>query len=95
MRADTPLTSTARRAYAGVVTWDTTGVWVMLALACALGVIGALRAKFAVAERPHIRQAPMPFLGACIDALMTGLGLGMAAVFLILMLAAAFNALQI
>jgi hypothetical protein len=66
------------------------------ARAClALGVIGALRAKFGVAERPHIRHAPMPFLGTCIDALMTGLGVGMAAVFLILMLAAAFNALQI
>jgi hypothetical protein len=73
--------------------WDTTGVWVMLAIGCVVGVSGALRVRLGVAGRPPLRQAPIQFLGACIDALLTGLGIGIGGVFLVMMLARAIHAL--
>ena len=77
------------------MTWNTTGVWVMLAVACTVNVIGAARARFRVVERRHFREAPLVFLETCLDALLAGVGVGIGAVFLIMLVADAIHALRI
>jgi hypothetical protein len=78
-----------------LVSWDTTGIWVILALGCAVAVIRATRTRSSAAERPRFRQAPLAFLQTYADAVMTGLALGIVAVGLIMVVAAGFNAVGI
>ena len=78
-----------------MVSWNTSGVWLMLAVACTMSVIGAARARFRVVERPHFREAPLVFLETCLDALLTGVGVGIGAVFLIMLVADGIHALGI
>jgi hypothetical protein len=81
-----------RWSYSAVVTWDATGLWVLLVIGCGIGVIAATRSRLRVAGRPRLRDAPLPFVGICIEALVTGLGCGMAAVFIIVLVADAMRA---
>jgi len=77
------------------VRWDATGLWVMLAIGSALGVVVAARVKFRAPDRMprRFRDAPVAFLGACVDAVLTGIGVGIAAVFVIMVLAGVLFAL--
>jgi hypothetical protein len=70
---------------------DRTGLWIVLALGCAGGLVGALRAEVLhgfYARHERWRDAPRAFVGTCVDATLTGVGLGMAAACGIVALAA-------
>ena len=73
--------------------WDPSGVWALLAVGGVLGVVVAGATRFSAAERPQLRQSPLLFVEACLDVVLTGLGIGMLAVFLILLVAQGFVAL--
>ena len=70
---------------------DRTGVWLMLAVACAGGLAHAVRTEILrgfYARHARWRDAPGAFVGTCIDALVTGVALGMLAVCVVVGLAA-------
>jgi len=70
---------------------DRTGVWLMLAVACAAGLVLAVRAEVLngfYARHARWRDAPRAFVGTCVDALFSGMALGMLAVCVIIGLAA-------
>jgi hypothetical protein len=91
----TRATGTSLRSYARIVKphWDAAGVWGLLVVGCTVGILGAMRARFDVAWRSRLRQAPLLFIATGIDAFLTGLGAGMAVVFVILVLARVIHAL--
>jgi len=67
-------------------------LWIMLAVACAIGVITTFRAQARRVDSPwreRWRTDRRSLLGGSIDALITGVGLGMVAVLVILLLAGA------
>ena len=64
----------------------------MLAVACAIGVITTFRAQARRVDSPwreRWRSERRSFVGSSIDALITGIGLGMVAVLVIVLLAGA------
>jgi len=66
-------------------------LWIMLAVACAIGVITMFRAQPRRTDSPWLdrwRTDRRSFLAGSIDALITGIGLGMVAVLVIVLLAA-------
>jgi len=66
-------------------------LWIMLAVACAIGVITTFRAQARRVDSPwreRWRSERRSFVGSSIDALITGIGLGMVAVLVIVLLAA-------
>jgi hypothetical protein len=82
-------------AYRDAMHWDPTGVWVLMAAGCLLGIIGSSLTRFSVEGRPSLRQSPLLLVEACLDVVLTGLGIGMGAVFLVLLVAQAFVALHV
>jgi hypothetical protein len=70
---------------------DRTGVWVMLSIACAGGLVQAVRTEVVhgfYARHARWREARGAFLGTCVDAVLTGLALGMLVACAIVALAA-------
>jgi hypothetical protein len=70
---------------------DRTGLWVLLGVTCAGGLVQAVRVQLLhgfYARHAGWRDAPGSFLGTCIDVLFTGLGFGMLAACVIVGLAA-------
>ena len=55
------------------------GLWVLLAICClpSLGSVLRLRLQAQRAEYGNWREAPLSFAGACVDGVLTGLGIGM------------------
>ena len=75
---------------------DRTGVWVLLAVACLVALALAVRAEVLhgfYARHSRWREAPAAFVGTCVDAALTGVGLGMAAACTIVALAAVLERL--
>ena len=71
---------------------DQEPLWIMLAVACAIGVISAFRTEARQSDatwRQRWRSSRRSFIGSSIDALITGVALGMLAVLAILLLAGA------
>jgi len=80
----------------GAVSINQGPLWIMLAVACAIGVISTFRAQARRVDLPwreRWRTDRRSFLGGSIDALITGVGLGMVAVLVIVLLAAVFGRL--
>jgi hypothetical protein len=75
---------------------DRTGVWLLLAAACAFGLLYAMRDEVVhgfYGRHARGREAPAAFAGSLMSAVLTGLGLGMSAACAIVGLAVVFERL--
>jgi hypothetical protein len=71
---------------------DREAFWVLIGLCCLPSLVVAARVKLRPvrAAHPSWRDGKMAFAGACADALLTGLGIGLTLATFLLLLAAAW-----